>query len=483
MTMSQFRTPFNTSIAVVLGASLAAPMLLSRPAIAQKSFFTDVSRTYWAKPFIERLSKEGIINGYSDGTFKPEQTVTRAQFAVILRNAFSESPVRKSRAFKDVPAKHWAAASIDKVYTTGFMSGYSDGTFKPDQKITKAQILVFLSNGLQLPPPKSVSKALSLYRDSNEITEDFKNGIAAATENKLVVNYPNAAYLNPDDEVTRADVAAAIYQALVSQEQLPALPADSKTVAYIVNYASSQSASSSGTASTSTSTATSTSTNSTATSTSQPNKLVARGTALSVRLPGGNDVKLIVTPSDTVQTNLEVAQSVSNSSGTVLIPVGSQIQGRFQPVSISGTPGSQYFADKLIVEGKTYAVSLASDPLTPTAKQSLSPGSLKGGLSTLAGKLLLGRIFGGGVDLGSILGGILGSSNSSSSSLGGLLGGGDGGSTLGGLLGGGTSQNSGVVVVDPSKLVLKMQNDVLIAHQAGSKSRLALYGTAPSIRR
>ncbi len=374
MMMSQFRTPFNTSIAVVLGVSLATPALFSSPAIAQKSFFSDVSGTYWAKPFIERLSREGVINGYSDGTFKPEQTVTRAQFAVILRNAFSENPVRKSRVFKDVPTKHWAAASIDKAYTTGFMSGYSDNTFRPDQKITKAQTLVFLSNGLQLPPPKRVNKVLSIYRDTTEITEDSKIGIATATENKLVVNYPNASFLNPNDEVTRADVAAVIYQALVNQGKLTALPADSKTATYIVNYANNPTASSSATTSTTTS-----STTTSNTSTSQPSKLVARGTALAVRLPGGNDVKLIVTPSETVQTNLEVAQSVSNTSGTVLIPIGSQIQGRFQPVNINGTPGSQYFADKLIVDGKTYAVSLASDPLAPTAKQSLSPDSLKGG--------------------------------------------------------------------------------------------------------
>jgi S-layer homology domain len=478
MTMFQIRSPLNTSIVAVLGVSLATPALFSSPAIAQKTFFTDVSGTYWAKPFIERLSKEGVINGYSDGTFKPEQTVTRAQFAVILRNAFSESPVRKSRAFKDVPAKHWAAAAIDKAYTTGFMSGYTDNTFKPDQKITKAQTLVFLSNGLQLAPSKSVSKALSIYRDNTDITEDAKIGIATATENKLVVNYPNASYLNPDDEVTRADVAAVIYQALVNQGKLTALPADSKTVAYIVNYGGTQTASSSGSTSTTTSSTTTSSTTPSTTSTSQPNKLVVRGTSLSVRLPGGNDVKLIVTPSETVQTNLEVAQSVSNTSGTVLIPVGSQIQGRFQPVSISGTPGSQYFADKLLIDGKTYAVSLASDPLAPTAKQSLSPTSLKGGLATIAGQMLLGRIFGGGINLGSILGGVLGSSNSSP--LGGLLGG--GGSSLGGLLGGNT-QNSGVVVIEPSKLVLKMQNDTLIAHQSRSNGRLALSKTQPSIRR
>jgi S-layer homology domain len=448
MMMFSSRSLFRTSTAIALGVSFASPVLFSGSASAQRTFFSDVSSSYWAKPFIERLAKEGVMNGFPDGTFKPDQLVTRAQFAVILKTAFSEDPVRKSRTFKDIPAKHWAATAINKAFTTGFMSGYSDNTFRPDLKITKAQTLVFLANGLQLTVPKNVSKTLSVYRDADEIVDNAQNGVAAATENKLVVNYPKIAFLNPGDEMTRADVAAVIYQALVSQDKLTALPADSKTVAYIVNNGSSQTAASStGT------TGTASGTTSGTTSTVQNGKLVARGTAFAVRLPGGNDVKLILAPSDTVQTNLEVAQAIAGANGTSLIPVGSQIQGRFQPVSINGASGSQYFADKLIVDGKTYVVSLASDPIAPTSKQSLSPSSLQGGLATLAGKLLLGRIFGGGTDLGSLLGGGLGGGNNSL--------------PLGALLGAGNQSND-VVVVEPSKLQLKLQSDVQLAQRQGS---------------
>ena len=205
------------------------------------------------------------------------------------------------------------------------------------------------------------------------------------------------------------------------------------------------------TVSSSTSTTTTGTTTTGTTSTIQNGKLVARGTVIAVKLPGGNDVKLILAPSDTVQTNLEVAQAITGTNGVSLIPVGSQIQGRFQPVSINGASGSQYFADKLIVDGKTYVVSLASDPIAPTSKQSLSPSSLQGGLATLAGKLLLGRIFGGGTDLGSLLGGGLGGGNSL---------------PLGALLGVGNQSNE-VVVVEPSKLQLKLQSDVQLAHRQG----------------
>lgn len=466
--MFSSRSLFQSSTAIALGFSFATPALFSGSAVAQRTFFSDVSGSYWAKPFIERVAREGVMAGFPDGTFRPEQTVTRAQFAAILRSAFSEDSVRKGRTFKDVPAKYWANVAINKAYTTGFMSGYPDNTFRPEQKITKAQTLTFLSNGLQLEPPKRLKRLLSVYRDADEITEETRIGVAAATEKGLVVNYPKTAFLNPNDEMTRADVAAAIYQALVSQGKLSALPADSKALAYIVIPEKGQ-GSGGGVGGSGGNTGN--------TGTIQNGRLVARGTNFAVRLPGGNDVKLILAPTDTVQTNLEVAQSITTANGTSIIPVGSQIQGRFQPVSINGTGGSQYFADRLVVDGKTYAVSLASDPIAPTSRQSVSPSSVQGGLSTIAGRLLLGRIFGGGTDLGSLLGGVLGGGNNNS--LGGLLGGGGNSSPLGGLLGGNNQSNDNIVVVEPSKLVLKLQSDALIAHDVKGGDRPSFISANP----
>ncbi len=407
------------------------------PSTTNTTPLQDVVDTYWAKPFIERLVKDNIIDGYSDGTFKPEQPVTRGEFSVILQKAFSEDPVRKSRTFSDVPANHPAVAAINKAYTTGFVSGYSDNTFRPDLKLTKAQTLVYLANGLQFDTPSNAAKTLSMYRDANEIPEGTQNGIAAATEKGLVVNHPKLTYLNPTDEVTRAEVAAIIYQALVSKGKLPALASTSKALDYVVKYDAKGQPATSGT-------------------TTPNDKLIARGTPVSVKFPGGSDVKLIVAPSDTVVTNFEVAQSILDSKGKTLIPAGSQIQGRFQPTNINGTPGTQYVADKLIMDGKFYPINLASDPLSPTPKQAISTGSLSGGLATVGARLLLGRLFGGGMDLGSILGGVLG-------------GGGNAGSALGGLLGSSDPASSGVVVVEPSKLVLRLQDDFTVAHQSGDR--------------
>jgi S-layer homology domain len=418
-------------------ATAAAPNLFLSRANAQSVSFNDVPSDFWARPFIEKLAEEEIIAGFPDGSFKPKQAVTRAQFAAIVRKAFSRSAaVRNSRTFSDVATKYWAATSIDRAYTTGFLSGYPDGTFLPEQQIPKAQALISLASGLKLDPPSNVASALSVYRDASEIPDYAKNGIAAATQKTLVVNYPSVAFLNPTDVATRADVAAFVYQALVNQNKMTALSSQSNAVAYIVNYSGQTTGSG----------------NPSPGSTNQNNRLVARGTVLPVRFSGGSDVKLILTPVDTLQTNFEVTKTIVNSGGQTLIPEGSQIQGRFQPVSINGTTqGTQYFADKITINGTVYPINATSDPLLPTAPQSISTGSLQGGLATAAAQVLLGSLLGGGANLGSILGGVLGNATAPPAA----------------------SQPSNVIVVEPSKLVIKMQSDAQVAGRLGQPSMVA----------
>ncbi|MGB8700206.1 MAG: S-layer homology domain-containing protein, partial [Thermosynechococcaceae cyanobacterium] len=237
MKISTIRRIFNPLAPMALGTAVTVTAVLaSHSTWAQTASLSDVDQNYWARPFIERLAKEEIIAGFPDGTFKPNQPVTRSQFAAIVRNAFNKGAVRNSRTFSDVAAKYWAASAIDKAYITGFLSGYPDGTFKPEQQIPKVQALVSLASGLQLDAPNDLNKTLEVFRDTSEIPDYARKGVGSATQKILVVNYPNVAFLNPNDVATRADIAAFVYQALVNQGKMSALPSTSKAVAYIVNY-------------------------------------------------------------------------------------------------------------------------------------------------------------------------------------------------------------------------------------------------------
>ena len=185
--------------------------------------FKDVPANYWAKAYIEALASQNIIAGFPDGTFKPNDPVTRAQFATIVTKALTPPTKRTAIKFKDVASNFWANAAIQSAYQSEFVSGYPDGTFKPQQKIPRVQALVSLANGLGLTA--SNQNVLSFYTDAAQIPNYAIAPVAAATARQLVINYPTAKQLNPNREATRAEVAAFVYQALVNAGRAQPIPA------------------------------------------------------------------------------------------------------------------------------------------------------------------------------------------------------------------------------------------------------------------
>ncbi|PZO09527.1 MAG: hypothetical protein DCF25_21540 [Leptolyngbya foveolarum] len=137
--------------------ALFAPFSVSLPSQAQdiplySSQFTD-TQTHWANVCIEGLGAEGLMKGYPDGSFKPDGTITRAEFAAVMIKAFPDAlKVRKTPNFSDVGAGFWGRSAIATAYQIGFLSGYPDNTFKPNQAITRAQAMVVIANAQQLSP-------------------------------------------------------------------------------------------------------------------------------------------------------------------------------------------------------------------------------------------------------------------------------------------------------------------------------------------
>ena len=190
---------------------------------AQTIAFSDVSSNYWAAQFIQQLSQLGVIVGFPDGSFRPEEPVTRAQFAAMVDKAFQKSQQRQAIAFTDVPSNYWASSAIGKAYSIGFLAGYPGNRFGPNQAIPRQQVLVSLANGLGYTSGGNTENTLRYFNDVSNIASYARSPIAAATEKQIVVNYPNVKSLNPTATATRAQVAAFIYQALVSSNQAPAI--------------------------------------------------------------------------------------------------------------------------------------------------------------------------------------------------------------------------------------------------------------------
>lgn len=190
---------------------------LSRPLQVE---FSDVSTDYWAKDFIAELASMEILEGFPDGTFRPDAPVTRAQFAAMVRKAFAKGKIRQLVAFKDVSTQYWAYNAISEVYQMGFLNAVIGKDFNPSQSLSRLDILVALARGLNYQSSGSTDTILSVYSDANTIRSEYRSLIAALTQRGIVVNYPNVNLLNTEQVATRSEVSALLYQALSSTGQV-----------------------------------------------------------------------------------------------------------------------------------------------------------------------------------------------------------------------------------------------------------------------
>lgn len=331
-------------VASALVTSSLAPLTLQTPASAQ-STFSDIQGS-WAQTCIVELTQRGIISGYPDGSFRPNNPVTRAEYASMVGKAFPNAArIRSATNFVDVPSSYWAYNAVSYASQTGFLSGYPGNVFNPGQSIPRAQVLVSLASGLNYAPAQPVASTLGLYADASAVPGYAQTGIAAATEKRLVVNYPDVRYLNPNQLASRAEVSAFLCQALTGTGQIASvIPGQ-----YVVGGAP----------------------------VAQERGQILAGSTIAVNYTAAPQIAL--RPDETVDLTVTVASDVRNSQGVVAIPAGSQVIGRLVPV----TGGSQFVAQRVVISGQQYALN-ASSRVVQTTKSVRDPSLL----TTLGGAAL-----------------------------------------------------------------------------------------------
>jgi S-layer homology domain len=333
----------STAVVMMVGisaASMAPTFLAVAPAQAQTTF-TDVTSNYWANGFIQELSNRGVIKGFTDGTFRPNDIVTRAQFASMI-SGFDTANVRSAVAFPDVPSSFWANNAIRTAYQKGFMSGFPNGTFSPNQQIPRAQALVSLANGLGYTTNGNVDSVLNFYSDSTSIPDYARTSIAAATTKSMVVNFPTVTQLNPNRSMTRAEAAALIYQALQSQNKVPAIAS-----AYIVSGGPAVAT----------------------------DLTIPAGTKLPVKYDKA--AKILLGKNEPVPSalSLTIPQNIVDANGAVLIASGSTVEGKL----VVDKGAAQFVAERLIMtNGKSFNLSAVSDKITTT--ETVTKGASAGGV-------------------------------------------------------------------------------------------------------
>ncbi|MHB8841399.1 MAG: S-layer homology domain-containing protein, partial [Candidatus Aquicultor sp.] len=166
--------------------------------------FSDVPATHWAFSAIEFLASAGIINGRTSGLFDPNASITRGEFAKIICLAAGLTPVSGGTASFSDTSGNWAAGYIEAAKTAGLIGGYPDGTFRPNNLITRAEIakLVVLGAGFAT----DTSGAGFTDIDGNW-AKDF---ILTAANNGVVNGYTDGTF-RPNNHATRAEASVMVY--------------------------------------------------------------------------------------------------------------------------------------------------------------------------------------------------------------------------------------------------------------------------------
>lgn len=169
--------------------------------------FSDVPADYWASGVIYELSGLGYISGYPDGSFKPGNRISRAEFATVLVKAF-QLPAASGEVFDDT-ANHWARDYIGAAYAAGIVSGYSESSFGPDDPITREQMAVMIAKAAEI---EEATETVT-FTDSDEVSAWARGALAAVAQGGIMQGYPDGTFA-PQSEATRAEAVAVISNAL-----------------------------------------------------------------------------------------------------------------------------------------------------------------------------------------------------------------------------------------------------------------------------
>ncbi|PQQ67929.1 S-layer homology domain-containing protein [Acetivibrio saccincola] len=174
--------------------------------------FTDIEN-HWAEENIIGLAKLGIVTGYTDGSIKPNNNITRAEMAVIVVKAASLEPADEiNLSFKDkdeIP--NWAAGYIQTAVDNGIITGYEDNTFKPSKNLTREEMVVLIIKAFDIAVEEGLQSPK--FKDTDEIGSWALNFVAKSVDLNIVSGYLDNTF-KPKRNVTRAETFTVLYNIL-----------------------------------------------------------------------------------------------------------------------------------------------------------------------------------------------------------------------------------------------------------------------------
>lgn len=166
---------------------------------------TDGISGHWAETQIKEWANIGYISGYPDGTFLPDNSITRAEFLTLVNKIFKFEN-KTNINFIDVRPDYWAYSEIQKGISAGYVSGDKNGTFRPDDFITRQEAAVIIN---KLLDNTEITENKPNFKDAYDIDEWAKNSVDIVYEYGILSGFPNGTY-RPKKYMTRAEAVSAL---------------------------------------------------------------------------------------------------------------------------------------------------------------------------------------------------------------------------------------------------------------------------------
>lgn len=208
----------------MLGIIMVMVLLFSNISFAEESEeFVDLSGSHWAYKAVMTMTENGILNGYDDGTFRPDEPITRGEFATIMVLSLGLEPNFDAEStFVDLGNDHWVLPYVDvaKNYLTGYHSS-AGVKFKPNEAALREDMAVALVRAKGFDISDANVSYLEAYADDDSISDYLKKYVGTAVKNKIMIGSVSDGnkYFNPLGELTRAEAAVLLLNVIDFEEE------------------------------------------------------------------------------------------------------------------------------------------------------------------------------------------------------------------------------------------------------------------------
>lgn len=199
--MKKFKNPLSLVLCVLMMFSTFLPVF------GATTTANDYS-THWANETIRTSIASGLASGYPDGSFKPENNITRAEFFSLVNNAYKYSTASNG-TYTDVPANAWYAPVVSSARSAGYISGYPDGSIHPEMNISREEVALIISRIQSL----NAASTAPAFSDSAAISDWSKQAVASVFQAKIMSGYPDGSF-KPQASITRAESLVTVNNSL-----------------------------------------------------------------------------------------------------------------------------------------------------------------------------------------------------------------------------------------------------------------------------